>query len=279
MRPALLFVLIFCGLALTGPGAAKSDAIANPWAGKWTRPPSEIGGSTGGIATLAQSGSTVDGSFNWGGGGTIQGTVSGSTLTGTWTMAGAQGTMTLTLSSDLKSFTGRWDGTTGTYAGRGGTWSGTYVGGRTEAAEAKPFPVRFSFRARGVKQRDGKLLAFAAMTGTGQVLVKQPKANNESDVFEVDSDQVLLRIAVGAGAPAKDVRLRVRVGGSYELDSDDLRLPVEVSDSDAPRCRDGDTGTLVLSPPDEVQLHGVCGFRTIFWVDSAATVSVRPSGR
>jgi hypothetical protein len=76
-------------VGLCGAGAVGA-ATPGQWAGKWSRPAAEIGG-TGGVTTIAQTGQRVTGSFNWGGGGSITGTVSGTTLTGTWRVAGGGG--------------------------------------------------------------------------------------------------------------------------------------------------------------------------------------------
>src|SRR5207237_8578534 len=67
------------------PTLPAPQCSGGPWPGLWVR--SEIPG----VATLVQKGSTVTGSYDWGSGGGISGTISGSTLSGTWTGAGGPG--------------------------------------------------------------------------------------------------------------------------------------------------------------------------------------------
>jgi hypothetical protein len=89
-----------------------------------------------GMMTLTQSGSQVTGSYPHDNG-RFSGSVSGSTVRGTWsespsyTPPNDAGDVELTLSSDCNSFTGRWRyGTTGKWgssASWDGSWSGTKI--------------------------------------------------------------------------------------------------------------------------------------------------------
>jgi hypothetical protein len=141
----LAFLLVLTGL-LAGRASAVSSAVANPWTGKWLRPAAEFGGSSTGVTTLTQNGASVTGSYDWHGGGTISGTASGSTLEGTWSEAKGSGTFHLTLAANALSFSGTTEGTTGTFKGLSGSWTGTYIGTRpapvtTTTPSKKPWPA------------------------------------------------------------------------------------------------------------------------------------------
>lgn len=143
-------VLGALGAAFVLLASAAASAVQNPWTGRWARPAAQIGGAPNGVTTLAQNGSSVTGSFNWGGGGTMQGTVSGGTLSGVWTQSSARGTFRLVIAPDARSFTGPWQGTEGDFKGQGGTWSGTYIGGgEPRTPTAKVYLWGFNLTAKG----------------------------------------------------------------------------------------------------------------------------------
>lgn len=145
-KGAALLVLLAVAM-LAGPPASSSatSAVANPWTGEWSRPAAEFGGSSAGVTTLTQNGSSVTGSYDWHGGGTISGTASGSTLDGTWSESAGSGTFHLTISADALSFSGTTQGMTGAFKGLSGSWTGTYSGTRsapvTTTPSKKPWPA------------------------------------------------------------------------------------------------------------------------------------------
>ena len=70
---------------------------------------------------LSQTGDHVSGTYDWSGGGVMDGTVSGNILSGTWTQKNGQGSFRLSLSSDGNSFSGTWTAAFGI----SGPWTGT----------------------------------------------------------------------------------------------------------------------------------------------------------
>src|ERR1700692_4547565 len=66
------------------------------WAGTWVSQHHLL-------MRLSQTGDHVSGTYDWSGGGVMDGTVSGNTLTGTWTQKDGQGSFRLSLSSDGNS--------------------------------------------------------------------------------------------------------------------------------------------------------------------------------
>ncbi len=101
-----------------GPGAPAAVAPeAATWGGAWS--------TDWGTMTLSQSGNAVSGTYTHDAG-RIEGTASGSTVSGRWSEAPSYagpsdaGTFTWTLSADGQSFSGKW-----TYdGGGGGSWTG-----------------------------------------------------------------------------------------------------------------------------------------------------------
>ncbi len=91
----------------------------------------------------------MTGSFNWGGGGPIRGTVSGATLSGEWEMTSTKGTFRLTLAPDARSFTGTWQGTKGSLKGQSGSWTGSYLGGGTPRSSKVTETYAWSVKGRG----------------------------------------------------------------------------------------------------------------------------------
>ena len=74
------------------------------WAGDWNC--TIDGGPSCGRMRIALDHNAVSGSF--GNGGSIDGTVSGNTLTGTWSYNGGNGSFSTTLAPDGQSFVGTW---------------------------------------------------------------------------------------------------------------------------------------------------------------------------
>lgn len=142
----LAFLLVLTGL-LAGRAGSVSSAVANPWTGNWSRPASEFGGSATGVTRLTQRGSIVTGSYDWHGGGTIRGTASGSTLTGTWSEAQGAGTFRLALASSALGFSGTTQGTAGVFKGLSGSWTGTYSGTRPAPVTTITTPGKMAWPA------------------------------------------------------------------------------------------------------------------------------------
>lgn len=98
-------------------------AIASAWSGRWE--------TSYGTMQLTVSGTTVTGTYDFDGG-RITGTVTGNRLVGTWSQIPSfappsdAGDMEFTLSADGQSFTGRWRyGSTGEWTN---DWNGTRSG-------------------------------------------------------------------------------------------------------------------------------------------------------
>lgn len=102
----------------TASAAAPSGSIAGAWSTRW--------GTEVCSLTLQQSGTTVTGNYTTTGAppGTVNGTLAGNVLTGTWgDSAGGGGGLALTFSADGRSFTGTWG--SGSSTTDGGPWTGT----------------------------------------------------------------------------------------------------------------------------------------------------------
>jgi len=126
-RPPRWCALLVAVLALAVAGPAPGQAPA-PWTGTWT--------STFGPLVLTQDGATVRGTYDYFGcAATVEGTLSGALLSGTYAECSRNGVIEFTLSADGATFTGRWhtsDSTTWQ------SWDGTRVGG---PAVAPPPPA------------------------------------------------------------------------------------------------------------------------------------------
>lgn len=122
------FALVGVVLALAVTAPAPGQAPPAPWTGTWT--------STFGPLVLTQDGASVRGTYDYFGcAATVEGTVDGAVLTGTYIECSRQGVIEFTLSVDGARFTGRWrtnDSTTFQ------AWDGTRVGG---PAVAPPPPT------------------------------------------------------------------------------------------------------------------------------------------
>ncbi|HBV97151.1 MAG TPA: hypothetical protein DEF36_08900 [Desulfotomaculum sp.] len=94
---------------------ALADKPAADWAGNWE--------TNFGTMSLTQSGTGVNGSYAYQSG-SINGTVTGNMLTGTWAETDDRGTFTFTLSADGKSFSGSWKETSPD-PNQGGGWDGS----------------------------------------------------------------------------------------------------------------------------------------------------------
>ena len=87
----------------SGAGSTTTGGTGATWSGTWTR----TVGVTGNLI-LQQSGSNVTGHYTWSTGGTVQGTITGPTLTATFDETNYKGTITLTLAGT--HFTGSYSG-------------------------------------------------------------------------------------------------------------------------------------------------------------------------
>lgn len=270
-------------MAFAGSAGA---GVPNPWSGSWSRPPGEIGGSSGGVTKLSQQGASVTGSFNWGGGGTVSGTVSGSTLMGTWMGTTSAGEFTLRLGGDARSFTGTWKATSGALEGAGGAWSGTYIGERAVPApaptqtEAKPSGFAFAVKL-GARPAGGKaaLVARGRFTVSGRRAIGPKAARGTLSVaFETQTGKELWRLAI-------------RGPGNYvETPESDLlkwvvKLVVEVTYAAGARrtaCAADDIGTLTVGVRPKGQglavLDGICGEEAVRFTGVKGRVTLRPGG-
>lgn len=112
-----------CGPAPTAvyvvqPATTVPDVSGN-WSTSW-------GGGETCYLQLQQNGASVSGSYNTTGAppGTVNGTLNGNQLSGTWgDQGGGGGGMVLTFSPDGRSFNGTWG--SGGSSTSGGSWSGT----------------------------------------------------------------------------------------------------------------------------------------------------------
>ena len=123
MRSGVLALTAFALvlIALT-TALAVSAATANTWSGTWHT--SWTGGTNGGAdMVLTQTGDNVSGTYDHLTG-TINGTVSGYTLSGSWTQSNDHGTVTFTLVPTGASWSGTW-----TSSGGGGSWTGNCMAG------------------------------------------------------------------------------------------------------------------------------------------------------
>lgn len=125
----LISVLLAAFIAVTAM-CVSAGAATYSWTGTWS--------SDWGDMTLTQNGSKVTGTYTHDGG-TISGTVSGNTLTGTWKEPGQVGKISWVMSSDGKSFNGKWGYNDDT---PGNTWIGTrktavtYIDGGSTSGKA-----------------------------------------------------------------------------------------------------------------------------------------------
>lgn len=115
--------------------AASATQVSQPqsWSGTWNTSYSSDTGPVTVIITLTETGSAVTGTYN-AGKGSINATVRGSTLAGTWNDSDANGTYSgffvFTRSQDEKSFTGRWVNTPegeGALTNTTQSWNGVFV--------------------------------------------------------------------------------------------------------------------------------------------------------
>ena len=108
LRHTTLLALLGLGLSacllLAFPLGSYGRAAADTWSGTWSRAEDGVSGTL----TLVQSGSAVSGSYTWNTGGTVAGSVSGATFTGSFSETHYEGTFVLTLSAT--KFTGSYSG-------------------------------------------------------------------------------------------------------------------------------------------------------------------------
>jgi len=103
----------------TEPPATTVPNIAGDWTTHW-------GGDEICMLQLQQNGASIGGRYTTTGAppGTVNGTLDGNVLSGSWSdQAGGGGMMVLTFADDGSSFNGTWG--SGTSTTSGGSWSGT----------------------------------------------------------------------------------------------------------------------------------------------------------
>jgi len=121
---AIMMAVFVAGCTVPGTGAPAKTATTvtttapTPWSGSWD--------SDWGVMVFTQNGDQVTGTYPHDNG-KIQGTVSGNTLTGTWSEAPSYGPpndagdVVFTLAADGNSFSGNWRYGSGT-----GKWEGVW---------------------------------------------------------------------------------------------------------------------------------------------------------
>ncbi|MFN2531118.1 MAG: hypothetical protein ABR555_07460 [Pyrinomonadaceae bacterium] len=121
-----LYVVV---LPANAPDEGEEDTLSEPpvecgaFAGRWS--------TNGGMVTIKISGDSANGTYDYQGPSTLNGTISGNTLKGQWSQPQfpdpdtRHGTMEFVLSADRKSFTGKWWDGKGTFRG---SWNGTLIG-------------------------------------------------------------------------------------------------------------------------------------------------------
>ena len=122
---AVLAAVLAAGCTFPMPsskGSSSANGQSGPWTGSYD--------TEWGTMTLVQNGDKVTGTYIHDDG-KVVGTVSGNTLTGTWSESPSYnppddaGDFVLTLSADGKTITGNWR-----YGSNTGTWDGTWEGTR-----------------------------------------------------------------------------------------------------------------------------------------------------
>ncbi len=117
---SIWFVLFFSAATLASVPAPGSQAsFEGTWQVTWS---GGAGGST--EITLTQVGNRVTGRYPYENG-TITGTVTGSTLRGTWTQTNGSGRLEIVLSADGHEWSGTWSDPARDVSG---TWTGQRVG-------------------------------------------------------------------------------------------------------------------------------------------------------
>jgi hypothetical protein len=121
---AMITAVLVAGCTIPGAGSPSkisttvTTAAPTPWSGSWD--------SDWGVMVFNQNGDQVTGTYPHDNG-KIKGTVSGNTLTGTWSEAPSYnppndaGDVVFTLAADGKSFSGNWRYGSGT-----GKWDGIW---------------------------------------------------------------------------------------------------------------------------------------------------------
>jgi hypothetical protein len=124
MAVAVLLAACSGGSGGGGGGGSSASSVTGTYA---TQEASSDGNTYSRAMSLTQDGDHVTGQYQptHDAAGTLDGTLDGRVLTGTWTQGGASGPIAFTFADDDSSFTGTWD-----YAGGPGTyeWDGTRTG-------------------------------------------------------------------------------------------------------------------------------------------------------
>ncbi|MDX9872462.1 MAG: S-layer homology domain-containing protein [Clostridia bacterium] len=152
----LILALVTCVLPLTVTAAAVEDLGTYSWAGEWK--------TNWGDMVLTQNGANVSGTYTYDQG-KISGTISGNTLTGTWSEAPSYappndaGEVEFVMSADGQSFTGKWR------YGSEGDWGG-WDGGTRVGAVIPQTPAKASSWAQtDIDKADGYGLIPASLKG------------------------------------------------------------------------------------------------------------------
>jgi len=184
---AYALALVICALPIS-VGAVEA---APSWTGTWDT----VWESGTARMVLVQAGNQVTGSYDYNGG-TISGTASGNSLTGTWTESNNSGSFEFVVAADGRSFSGTWDGTE--------FWSGIRT---THFASPEPTPAWADylgrFRIDGVDAQPGDEIAFFDPQGVlcGRFTVEQAGQYGIVRVYGDDQGTA----AVDEGAVAGDI--------------------------------------------------------------------------
>lgn len=248
VRLAGVLFISAAGLLLFPLGSFGRASDENTWSGTWN--------TNFNTMTLKQSGASVEGNYAYDDG-HLKGAVTAKVFKGRWDEAPTRkgpndaGPFEFTMSSDGKSFTGRWrhDGD----AGWAGNWNGTCTRGLcldNVAGGEGERTVRFLFTQAGLPKREEikdeyRLLEYRTVgSGRGRATGRNGNDNftpttarivRELDFLDIDPDR--------KGFQRKTVQLvfRFRADGehSYRAPSRQLkivRLELDVASSSDPTC-------------------------------------------
>ncbi|NPV06940.1 MAG: hypothetical protein HPY83_03120 [Anaerolineae bacterium] len=186
MRPRWLgfavLVAIASALAVVGPSVtaqSQPTIVANAtctWSGTWD--------TTYGTMVLAQAGDHVTGTYTYNGG-RIDGTVTGTLLSGTWSEApdylppDSAGDIEFTMAADCGSFSGRWRyGSTGDWQGWDGTKVMAFTAGPDQYVPVDAGPQTIPGWATEISTPPGVDWAFMVTTGQKSLFSAWPDVDN-----------------------------------------------------------------------------------------------------
>ncbi|MGH2968956.1 MAG: hypothetical protein ACRDK0_07815, partial [Solirubrobacteraceae bacterium] len=167
-----MLLALVATVAIVAIGSAQAPVT---WTGEWS--------TTYGKMTLSQTGASVEGNYEHDQG-HLTGTVSGSTLSGTWDEAPTRappydkGDFEFTLNADPKSFNGRWRNV-GDVDWRGG-WTGMCTAGPclqngATTTTPTPTPALPPVTPRSALPQVGTLTSYLAPRALGNVVLGAPK--------------------------------------------------------------------------------------------------------